>query len=71
MRRSGFSDICSVMEVRKIVGSASDVEAAGRWCVEALKQRLWSEVWRDMVELEGAVVSVEETEYGFVVKAEI
>lgn len=59
------------MEVTRVVGKDSDVEAAKRWCLMALKQRLWAEVWRDMLELGDAVVSVEETEYGYKVKAEI
>lgn len=60
-----------MMEVSRLVRSESEVARAREWCLEALKQRLWAEVWSDMIELGGASVSVRRVEGGFLVKAEI
>lgn len=49
-----------------------DLEATRAECLEELKDRMWREVWRDMVELEGVDVSVREVGDGiYSVTAEI
>lgn len=49
-----------------------DLEATRAECLVELKERMWREVWRDMVELEGVDVSVREVGDGiYSVTAEI
>lgn len=35
----------------RVVRSADELKAARRECVEELKERMWSEVWKDMLAL--------------------
>jgi hypothetical protein len=45
-------------EVTEIMVGESPEEAVER-CKDALKERLWKEVWRDAVEVSGAEVHIE------------
>lgn len=59
-----------MMEVTRFVRSESEVDRAKEWCLQALKQRLWAEVWSDMLEVDASVV-VDKVSGGYLVRAEI
>jgi len=60
------------MRVERLSIGLEDLEATRAECLEELKDRMWREVWRDMVELEGVDVSVREVGDGiYSVTAEI
>ena len=60
------------MRVERLSIGLEDLEATRAECLGELKDRMWREVWRDMVELEGVDVSVREVGDGiYSVTAEI
>lgn len=59
-------------KVRRYAGSEVSVESAKEMCLDALKELLWREVWRDEINLEGVRWTVRECEDGIVeITAEI
>ena len=58
-------------KVVKIARDAGECERVMRECEEELKERLWREVWRDMVELEGVRRSVRRVDDWYEITVEI
>ena len=59
-------------KVRRYAGSQVSVEAAKEMCLDALKEMLWQEVWKEEIELPGVQWTIEEGEDGIIeVTAEI
>lgn len=59
------------MEIKVRIFSEEDIEGAKEYAVDALKDRLWEEVWRSEIDLPGLDVRVSREGDGYVVTARI
>lgn len=52
--------------IKRYAGSQVSVESAKEMCLDDLKERLWKDVWKDVIDLPDVRWTVEESEDGVI-----